>query len=438
MIEQLSADYRFTAGKEQIFTVDPRPLRFGPGAAAEAAGECLRLGLRRPAVFLDPALRGHAAVARLLEELAAGVEHLSVFEDSAIEPTDASFEAAGSALAAAGCDGVVSIGGGSVIDTAKAANLLASHPAPLRRYVNAPIGEGAAVPGALLPHIALPTTAGTGSEATGVAVFDLLSQQVKTGISSAALKPCLAIVDPLLTLSLPPLVTAATGFDVLTHAIESYTALPYTAREAAASPAARPPYQGANPHSDIGALEAIRLGGLYLERAVQDGGDREARIGMSWAATLAGSAFGNAGVHVPHAMSYSVAGLIRDYQPPGWPAGHALCPHGISVVVNAPAAFRFTAAANPERHLRAAALLGAGTREATAADAGELLAGRLAELMRRCGIPNGLAALGYTPADIPALVEGGFQQQRLLRQSPVPVDEAALARLYGAAMRYWD
>ena len=260
---------------------------------------------------------------------------------------------------------------------------------------------------------------------------------MKTGISSKHLKPSLGLIDPEFTYTLPPLVTAATGFDVLTHAIESFTALPYTRRPKAADPSLRPPYQGANPHSDVGSLEAIRLGGQFLERAVRDADDREARIAMMYAATMAGISFGNAGVHVPHAMSYSVAGMIRDYRPAGWPEDHALCPHGISVVVNAPAAFRFTGPAAPERHLAAAAALGAEAEGVADDNAGELLARTLAGMMRATGIPNGLAALGYHEEDIPGLAAGAHAQQRLLATAPLPVARADLERLYADAMRYW-
>lgn len=424
-------------GGETVFTVDPRPIKFGPGASAEIGADARALGMRRAAVFTDAAVVGLAPSVRAFEALrAAGVE-IEIYAHTLVEPTDESFNEAARFVREGSFDGVISIGGGSVIDTAKAANLYATHPADLLAYVNKPIGQGRAVPGPLLPHIACPTTAGTGSESTGVTVFDYLAQQVKTGISSKYLKPSLGLIDPEFTYTLPPLVSAATGFDVLTHAIESYTALPYTRRARAADPASRPPYQGANPHSDLGSLEAIRLGGEFLVRAVNDPHDRAARIAMMYAATMAGISFGNAGVHIPHAMSYSVAGMIRDYQPDGWPSGHALCPHGISVIVNAPAAFRFTGPASPERHLQAAAALGADVHGAGANNAGALLADILAAMMRATGIPNGLEELGYSRNDIPGLVEGAFAQQRLLAGSPLPVTREHLSALYADAMRYW-
>ena len=428
-------DYQTMPGGETVFTVDPRPVKFGVGAVDELGADARALGIRRAAVFTDATVATLEATSKALLALEQAGVAFEIYRDSLVEPTDASFLTAATFVREGDFDGIVSLGGGSVIDTAKAANLYASHPAPLLAYVNAPIGDGHPVPGPLMPHIACPTTAGTGSESTGVAVFDLVSQKLKTGISSKWLKPSLGVIDPQFTYSLPALVTAATGFDVLTHAIESYTALPYTQRPRPAEPDQRPPYQGANPHSDLGSLEAIRLGGRFLVRAVRNSDDREARNAMMYAATMAGISFGNAGVHIPHAMSYSVAGMIRRYQPEGWPSDHALCPHGISVVVNAPAAFRFTAAGSQQRHLQAARALGAEV--GADADPGEALAAAFVNLMRTAGIPNGLAALDYGEEDIPALVDGAFRQQRLLKQSPRPVTESDLAGMYRDAMSYW-
>ncbi len=429
--------YAPVEGCETVFSVDPRPVKFGLGAIAEIGHDAVALAMSNVALFTDPRVAELPPTSLASKSLEAAGVRVSVYENTLVEPTDESFADAASFVRDGGFDGVISIGGGSTIDTAKAANLFASHPARLLVYVNKPIGEGRPVPGPLLPHIACPTTSGTGSESTGVTVFDLLEHKVKTGISSKFLKPSLGIIDPQFSYSLPPLIAAATGFDVLTHAIESYTAVPYTRRPKAEDPSLRPPYQGANPHSDLGSLEAIRLGGEYLVRAVKDPDDREARIAMMYAATLAGISFGNSGVHVPHAMSYSVAGMIRDYHPVGWPADHALCPHGISVVVNAPAAFRFTGPAAPQRHLRAAQALGAAVDDAQLDDAGHILATTLESMMRETGIPNGLQDLGYTENDIPALVRGAYAQQRLLAIAPRKIGTADLAALYSDAMRYW-
>ena len=187
------------------------------------------------------------------------------------------------------------------MDTAKAANLLSCHGGEILDYVNAPIGLAKKVPGPLLPHIACPTTSGTGAETTGIVVLDIEEVGLKSGISSPHLKPNHAIVDPETTLTLPSGVIASTGFDVLTHAVESYVARPYTSSDRPLDPSLRMGYQGATPYNDIGALAAIRIGGKYLLRAVQNDQDEEARFQLMFAATLAGLAFNSAGVHIPHA-----------------------------------------------------------------------------------------------------------------------------------------
>jgi alcohol dehydrogenase class IV len=354
-----------------------------------------------------------------------------------VEPTDVSFRAAADFARQGRFDGYVSVGGGSVIDTCKAALLYATYPADLRAYVNAPVGEARPVPGPLPPHIACPTTCGTGSECTGIAVFDDLTLKAKIGIASRRLRPTMALIDPTCTRTLPAMVVAASGFDVLCHALESFTARPYTARSRSDKPAARPMSQGRNPWSDVGSLEALRLGGKHFVRAVTDAADSEARESLSWAATLAGIAFGNAGVHLPHAMSYAVAGLVGDWRCPGYPQDEPMVPHGISVVVNAPSVFRATAATSPERHLQAAEALGADLRGASETDAATVLSAALVDRMRATGVPNGVSGVGYREADIEALARGSILQKRLVDNAPMPVDEGAMRALFRGAMAYW-
>jgi alcohol dehydrogenase class IV len=373
-------------------------------------------------------------VQRSLRE--AGVEVVS-YPDARVEPTDESFKQAAAFATDVNPDGYVSVGGGSVIDTAKAANLYASHPADFLEYVNAPVGAGAAVPGPLRPHIACPTTSGTGSEVTGIAIFDLLAMAAKTGIASPALRPTEALVDPDCTDTLPASVVACSGLDVLSHALESYTARPYRRRAVTGRPSRRPMSQGANPWSDLGSLEALRLLGRYLERAVTDAADREAREQVMWAATLAGIAFGNAGVHIPHAMAYAVAGQVHDFHPPEYPGDEPMVPHGMSVVLNAPAAFRLTAPTDPVRHLEAARQLGADAADAGPEDAGTVLAEHLIRIMRAVGMPNGLAGVGYSETDAAALADGAWPQQRLLNNAPIDVDKAWLADTFRRALNYW-
>jgi hydroxyacid-oxoacid transhydrogenase len=270
-----------------------------------------------------------------------------------------------------------------------------------------------------------------------VAIFDLTGMHAKTGIASRRLKPTLGVLDPENTRTMPPQVAASTGLDILSHAIESFTAMPYSARPRPERPALRPAYQGSNPISDIWALQALRIVAQYLVRAVEDPADDDARAQMILAASYAGVGFGNAGVHLPHGMSYPVSGHVKSYRAPGYPGDHPLVPHGVSVILNAPAVFRFTAAANPTRHLQAAEALGANMTTAKAADAGRILADRITWFMERLGVPNGLRAVGYTSADIPALVDGTLPQHRVTTLSPRPAGPDDLATLFEDAMVAW-
>ena len=426
-----------SAGGDSAFSVDVSAIVFGPGVLAEAGDHVAARGIKRVALMTDKVMAGLEHLVTLRESLAGAGLDVVLYDEVRVEPTDQSFLAAAAFARECGAEGYVSLGGGSVIDTCKAANLYASYPAEFLTYVNAPIGGGLPVPGPLKPHIACPTTAGTGSECTGIAIFDLLSLKAKTGIVSRRLRPTLALVDPDCTATLPTNVVAACGFDVLSHALESYTALAHSKRAPAARPSLRPMSQGANPWSDMGCQEALKLLGRYLVRAVTDAGDREARGQLMWAATLAGIAFGNAGVHAPHGMSYAVAGLVRDFHPEGYPEGGPIVPHGMSVMVNAPAVFRFTAAACPERHLAAAGWLGAETRGAGAGDAAEVLPGRLIELMRATAMPNGIAGVGYGEGDIPALTAGATPQRRLLDNAPRAIGRDELSGLFRDALSYW-
>ena len=188
-----------------------------------------------------------------------------------------------------------------------------TYPADLLEYVNAPIGRGKPVPGPLQPLFAIPTTSGTGSETTGVTIFDLSAIHAKTGIAHRQLKPVLGLIDPENTRTMPAAVVASTGLDVLSHAVESYTAIHYRERPKPERPLLRPAYQGSNPLSDIWSLEALRMVNAYLIRAFRDENDLEARGMMHLAAGMAGVGFGNAGVHLPHGMSYPVSSNARAF-----------------------------------------------------------------------------------------------------------------------------
>lgn len=423
---------------EYAFEMAASSVRFGAGVTREVGQDLLDLDVRRALVVTDSNLLGRSPVQTVLASLHdAGIEAV-VYDRVRVEPTDLSFKDAIAFAREHPSDGIVAVGGGSVIDTAKAVNLYTTYPpADFLDYVNAPIGRALPVPGPLKPLIAIPTTAGTGSETTGVSIFDLTEMHAKTGIASRRLKPTLGLLDPENTRSMPPQVAASTGLDILSHAIESFTAIPYSSRPRPERPALRPAYQGSNPISDIWSLQALRIVDSYLVRAFDDPGDDEARAQMILAASYAGVGFGNAGVHLPHGMSYPVSGHVRSYLAPGYPADHAMVPHGMSVILNAPAVFRFTASASPARHLQAAEALGVDISGVNEADAGRVLADRITWFMQRLGVPNGLKAVGYTSSDIPALVEGTLPQHRVTKLSPRPAGPDELARLFEDALTAW-
>jgi hydroxyacid-oxoacid transhydrogenase len=425
-----------TLPTETVFVMEMSPIKFGLGATDEIAHDARRLGLGRVLIVTDRHVAELGLPSRVAALLGGEGIKAEIYDGSEVEPTDRSIEEAARYARTKDFDGLIAIGGGSVIDTGKAMNLLTCYPAPLLDYVNTPVGKGVPVPGPLRPLIAVPTTAGTGSETTAVAVTHVVDQHVKAGVSHRLLRPALGVVDPLNSLTAPPEVTAAAGADILTHAIESYTTRPYNARPKH-HPPDRPAYIGANPASDLWCEKAIEYVGRFLRRAVLNGLDLEARVHLALAANYAGIGFGNAGVHIPHAVAYPIAGLVRDYVPAGYRTAHPLVPHGMSVILTAPASFRFTYATSPERHLRAAELMGVPVHDLPETERREALPRALTSLMRDIGIPNGISAIGYGERDLPALIEGTLKQPRLLSGSPRAVGKPELDDILHDALRYW-
>jgi hydroxyacid-oxoacid transhydrogenase len=424
--------------KDTAFEMAVSSVRFGVGVTREVGMDLQEMGARHVLVLTDPLVCNLPPVQAVVESLDKSGVAFNLYDRVRIEPTDESLRDAIAFGRAAPYDAFVAVGGGSTIDTAKAVNLYTTYPpSDFLDYVNPPIGKGLTVPGPLKPLLAIPTTAGTGSETTGVAIFDLTRMRAKTGIANRRLKPTLGYLDPENTRSMPPSVAASTGLDILSHAVESFTAMPFTGRPHPERPSLRPAYQGSNPISDVWAMQAMRMVAEFLVRAVDDPSDDEARANMLLAASYAGIGFGNAGVHLPHGMSYPVSGNVKSYQSPGYKVDHPLVPHGVSVILNAPAVFRFTASANPDRHLRAAEALGADVSRARKEDAGRILADRIIWFMQRLGMPNGLHAIGYSSADIPALVEGTLPQHRVTKLSPRAAGPDELAALFEDAMVAW-
>ena len=422
---------------ETAFSMDTSSIKYGPGVTREIGWDMEEQGCKRVMVVTDANLSDKEPVGVTLEALRKHGIDAVLFDQASVEPTDISFKEAIQFAKDGNFDGFVAVGGGSSIDTAKAANLYSTYSADLMTYVNPPVGRGEPVPGPLKPLVAVPTTAGTGSETTGVAIFDFLEMNAKTGIAHRTLRPLKGIVDPNNTRTLPKMIAACTGLDQLTHALEALTTLPYSQRPAPEHPKMRPAYQGANPISNIWASRAIEMISEHLVRVVEDSSDDEARGEVLLAATYAGIGFGNGGVHLAHGMSYPVSGMVRNYVPEGYPPGHPLIPHGMAVVLNAPAVFRFTAPANPERHLYAAKLMGKDISGASADDAGEILASAVVEMMRKVGMPNGLRAVGYGPDDIGKLVEGTLPQHRVTKLSPRPASAEDLKKLFLDSMTLW-
>tara|TARA_B100001167_G_scaffold43672_1_gene24980 strand:- start:349 stop:1635 length:1287 start_codon:yes stop_codon:yes gene_type:complete len=417
---------------ETIFGLESTQLKFGRNCLNELGWELSKYNFKKILLVVDPVLKDFGVTQKILDQIKSSGEEVITFDHITVEPTLKSFELASLFALENSFDLIIAAGGGSTIDTAKVINLIKVCGGTIMDYVNAPIGKGMKPTSQLLPLIAIPTTSGSGSEATTVAVLDIPELNLKTGISHRFLRPTLALVDPELSKTTPSGVTASAGLDVICHAIESFISKPYTKREKPNSPDERPPYQGSNPVSDIWSMKAIEFGGKYLSRAVATGEDVEARGYMMLSATLAGIGFGSAGVHIPHACAYPIAGLKHSYQANGYK--NIFIPHGISVIVTAPAVFRFTYDSDPSKHLKAAELL-----KGTPLDnpGPESLSYELIKIMKEVGIPSGIKELGYTKEDIPEIITRAMKQQRLLSIAPKNVNENDLHNILTQSMENW-
>ncbi|XP_026881725.2 hydroxyacid-oxoacid transhydrogenase, mitochondrial isoform X2 [Electrophorus electricus] len=414
-------------------------IRYGEGVTKEIGMDLKNLGARNVCLMTDKNLAKLPPVMAVLDSLTKHGVKYECYDSVRVEPTDSSFKVAIDFVKKKDFDTFVAVGGGSVIDTCKAANLYACNTeAEFLDFVNAPIGKGKPITGPLKPLIAVPTTAGTGSETTGVAIFDFEDLKAKTGIASRMLRPTLGLVDPLHTLHMPTRVAANSGFDVLCHALESFTALPYNMRSPCPSnPINRPAYQGSNPISDVWARHALHMVSKYLKRAVRDPDDVEARSGMHLASVFAGIGFGNAGVHLCHGMSYPIAGNVKTHKAKGYDVDHPLVPHGLSVVLTSPAVFTFTASMCPERHLEAAEILGVDVRNVKLGDAGFVLADTVKNFLYDLEVEDGLSAIGYSKDDIPVLVKGTIPQERVTKLAPRSHTEEDLSNLFAASMKLY-
>ncbi|MCY4275276.1 MAG: iron-containing alcohol dehydrogenase [Gammaproteobacteria bacterium] len=429
--------YDLIEGGAQSFTVAMPKYTFGRNTLSEAGVRAESNGMKTVALFTDPQLAQGPYVATVQESLKSQSIGVTIFSDIRIEPDDSTVMEATKFLRGGRYDGVVSVGGGSVIDTAKAAMVYALYPAEFTDYFGPPIGAGKPVPGPLLPHLACPTTSGTGSECTSVSVIRINEVNTKFVLGSPYLLPQEALVDPTVCDTLPSNVIASTGFDLLCHAIECYTAKAYTKWSNIDNPIARTMLQGSNPWSDMAARKALEIAGQYLARGVADANDKEARDSLMFGASLACMAFGNSGTHLPHAMSYGITHLMEDITTAGYQVDSPFIPHGISVVVNAPAIFRYLGGAAPQRHIEAAGFLGAIHLDATGEEAGEVVSERIIELMRATGMPNGIQELGFHKESITSLAESSARQIRAINNAPRVANKQDMESIYREALTYW-
>ena len=420
------------AHKETIFGLESTQLKFGRNSLNELGWELSKYNSKKILLVVDPVLQDFDITQKILDQIKSSGVEVIIFDNISVEPTLKSLEVASQFALENSFDLIVAAGGGSTIDTAKVTNLIKVCGGAVMDYVNVPIGKGKKPNSQLLPLIAIPTTSGSGSEATTVAVLDIPELKLKTGISHRFLRPTLALVDPELSKTTPSGVTASAGLDVICHAIESFISKPYHQREKPNSPDERPPYQGSNPVSDIWSMKAIDFGGKYLSRAVLNGDDIEARGNMMLSATLAGIGFGTAGVHIPHACAYPIAGLKYSYQASGYKK--CFVPHGLSVIVTAPAVFRFTYDVDPEKHIKAAELLKGSVIDNPSP---ESLSYELIKLMKEVGAPSGIKELGYVEQDISKIIKGAMKQQRLLSIAPKEVSENDLNQILIQSMENW-
>ncbi|MEM2017121.1 MAG: hydroxyacid-oxoacid transhydrogenase [Nitrososphaerota archaeon] len=416
----------YISANDTVFTVRNVQVKFGEGVSSEIGYEARRLGIKKALIVTDKNINENTRIpSRIKEYLDEEGIKSDIFDGTHIEPIDTEVIKAIEFASGRDYDGFIAVGGGSSIDTAKMINLYTTYPTPqFKDYIAPPTGGGKPVPGPLKPLICLPTTAGTGSENTPVAIVDLTKEKLKVGISNPYLLPSYALLDPVLTITLPPYYTASTGIDALMHCIECYTAIPYNCRPRPSSPDKRPVYIGSNPVSDIFVEKAMELIGKYLRRAYYNPYDMEARRNMLLAAHL-GGAFGNAGVHISHALAYPIAGRRHDL------------PHGITVAVTGPAMLEFLEPIVPYKLAKIAQLLGEKTDGLTIREAAAIAKEALIKLMKDVNLPSGISEFGFEEKDLKELSEGAILQQRLLAVSPRLTTIEDIFEIYRKSLHNW-
>jgi alcohol dehydrogenase class IV len=375
----------------------PSQVLFGAGMAA-AAGRVAAGHGRRVLVITDPIIAGTPGFATVLDSLSD--LDVTIFKDAVVDVPRSAVDAAVALGESVTPDVIVAVGGGSVIDLAKVTALVLAHGGPLENYYAVQ-----SVPGPVVPLIALPTTAGTGSEATPVSVVTDPATQMKIGVASPHLIPLHAICDPLLTLGAPPVVTAHSGIDALSHAVEAYMA---AREEPSVELVLGRPQVGKNLLSDTLALTAVGHIARNLVRAVEDGNDVEARTGMLYGSLLAGIAFGNSGVSAAHALQFAVGAATHTS-------------HGLGTGLLLPYVMEFNRPARPADIAELSALMGGDAVEQVHA------------LGQQIGLPASLAEIGLAQADLRPMAEASVGIKRLIDNNPRPLDVDSLEAILDAA-----
>lgn len=389
-------------------------LLFGRDAVKQLGEVAGRLHAKRVFVVTDSILAKVGLVDQIRGPLTQAGVTVEVFEGGVPEPPVEVASACIEKARAFRPDVLLGLGGGSNMDLAKIAAVVLKYGGQPLDYM----GDDK-VPGPIFPLICVPTTAGTGSEVSAASVLLDTAKAMKVGILSNYLRPTVALVDPLLTLSCPPKVTADSGIDALTHAIEAYTAVDN--EDFPLPEGERSTYQGRHPMGDMLAEKAIALVGKYLRRACTNGKDLEAREGMALGATLAGMAFSNVGVAVVHALEYPLGAAIH-------------CSHGAGNGLLLPYVMRFNLSARVPHFARIAELLGEDLPGVPQDELAERSIAAVEDLKRDIGIPERLSDLGVKPEQLAGWAEKAFAVKRILRVNPRPVTQQDLEEIFRSAM----
>lgn len=376
----------------------PISLVFGRNAAQEVGDLARGIPASRVFVVTDRVLVEAGILDAVHGPLAEAGLAVGIFDDGQPEPSLHLAQSCAAAARKFGPDAVLGLGGGSNMDVAKMTAILLTHGKSPRDW----LGDSK-LPGPVMPVICVPTTSGTGSEVSHAAAFTDTDNQVKVGLLSNYLRSRLSIVDPMLTVSCPPKVTADSGIDALTHAIEAYTAVDNV--DFPLPPGEKSAYQGKNPLGDVNAEKAIRLCGQYLRRAVHDGKDLDAREGMSLAATSAGLAFSNVGVALVHALEYPIGGLV----PVSHGAGNGLL---------LPFVMRYNLPLRLREFAQIAEWLGEDVRGLDEAEAANRAVSAVERLRQEIGIPERLRDIGVPKDQLRTLAEKAHAIKRILRVNP--------------------